>query len=247
MSDTLWVLVTALAGAAAGGLNALGGGGTFVALPALVAAGVPPVTANASSTVALVPAAVAGAWVLRRELAPVGGASTRALTGVSVLGGGLGAGLLLVLPAASFDAAVPWLLAFATLLLGCGRRLSDALGRALGRPVGMGPRTLLAGQFALALYGGYFGGAVGIMMPAVWGIGLGLDPAAGHPMRIAQVAAVYAGATALYLLASDALDTPALSPPCSRARWPAATRAPTWHAASPPGCCAPSSCPPPRP
>ncbi|MFH9070784.1 sulfite exporter TauE/SafE family protein [Streptomyces alboflavus] len=205
MSETLWVL---LAGFAAGGLNALGGGGTFVALPALVAAGVPPVTANASSTVALVPGAVAGAWVYRRELGPVGTVSTRALTGVSALGGGLGAGLLLMLPAASFEAAVPWLLAFATVLLACGRRVIGALSRGPGGPVALGPRAVLAAQFALAVYGGYFGGAVGIMMLALWSVGLGLDAAAGNPMRIAQVAAVYLTASALFLVASDALDTP---------------------------------------
>lgn len=62
-----------LVGVVAGALNAVGGGGTFVALPALVATGLSPVTANASSTMALVPGALAGAWVYRRELAPVGG------------------------------------------------------------------------------------------------------------------------------------------------------------------------------
>ncbi|GGR99172.1 hypothetical protein GCM10010252_42350 [Streptomyces aureoverticillatus] len=207
MSETLWVL---LAGVAAGGLNAVGGGGTFVALAALVAAGVSPVTANAATTIALVPGAAVGAWVCRRELAPVGPVSTRALTGVSVLGGGLGAGLLLALPAASFEAAVPWLLAFATLLLAVGRRVSAMIGDALGRPVGMGPRTVLAAQFVLAVYGGYFGGAVGIMMLALWGVGLGLDAAAGNPMRIVQVGAVYLSASALFLAASDALDAPLL-------------------------------------
>ncbi|MEW1925749.1 TSUP family transporter, partial [Streptomyces sp. NPDC088360] len=102
MSELLLVL---LAGVAAGALNSVGGGGTFVALPALVAVGLSPVTANASSTIALVPGAVASGWVYRRELAPVGATSTRALTVVSVVGGGLGALLLLTLPAASNDAA----------------------------------------------------------------------------------------------------------------------------------------------
>ena len=61
-----------LAGLAAGALNAAGGGGTFVALPALVAAGLPPVTANASTTVALLPGSVASAWTCRRDVRPVG-------------------------------------------------------------------------------------------------------------------------------------------------------------------------------
>ncbi|WNF01217.1 sulfite exporter TauE/SafE family protein [Streptomyces luomodiensis] len=199
-----------LAGVAAGVLNAMGGGGTFVALPALVAFGLPPVTANAVSRVALVPGAVASAWVYRRELTPVGPTSTKALTAISVIGGGLGAGLLLVLPAASFDAAAPWLLAFATVILASGRHLSRALSRALGRSVGMSSRAVLIGQFFLAVYGGYFGGAVGIMMMALWTIGLGLDAAVSNPIRIAQLAAIYLSATVLFLTASDALSAPLL-------------------------------------
>jgi uncharacterized membrane protein YfcA len=199
--ETVLVL---LAGVAAGALNAVGGGGTFVALPALVAFGLPPVTANALSRIALVPGAATSAWVLRRDVHPVGGTSTRALTATSVLGGAVGAGLLLVLPASSFDALAPWLLAFATVVLAFGRRLSRAVGRALD----MGPRAVLASQFALAVYGGYFGGAVGIMMLATWHLGLGLDPATGNPMRVTQLAAIFLSATGLFLIGSDALRTP---------------------------------------
>ncbi|WP_016823195.1 sulfite exporter TauE/SafE family protein [Streptomyces viridosporus] len=204
------VSLVLLAGVAAGVLNAMGGGGTFVAMPALVAFGLSPVTANAVSRVALVPGAVAGAWVYRRELTPVGPTFTKALTAVSATGGGVGVGLLLVLPASSFDAAAPWLLAFATVVLAFGRHLSRALSSVLGRSVGMSSRAVLIGQFFLAVYGGYFGGAVGIMMLALWSIGLGLDAAVSNPMRIAQLAAVYLSATALFLLASDALSAPLL-------------------------------------
>ncbi|MCX4671701.1 sulfite exporter TauE/SafE family protein [Streptomyces sp. NBC_01381] len=205
MPEILFVL---LAGVAAGALNSVGGGGTFVALPALVAVGLSPVTANASATIALVPGALASGWVYRRELAPVGTASMPALTAVSAVGGAIGAGLLLTLPAASFDAAVPWLLAFATLVLAFGRRLSRTLTTALGRPVGMSSRAILIGQFLLALYGGYFGGAVGILMLALWSIGLGIDTAAGNPVRVTQIAAMYLSATVLFLVASDALSAP---------------------------------------
>ncbi|MFI1568693.1 sulfite exporter TauE/SafE family protein [Streptomyces sp. NPDC020490] len=207
MTELLLVL---LAGVAAGVLNAMGGGGTFVALPALVAFGLSPVTANAVSRVALVPGAVASVWVYRREIAPVGVTSTRSLTTISVIGGGVGAGLLLVLPASSFGAAAPWLLAFATAILAFGRHLSQALSSSLGRSVGMSSRAVLIGQFFLAVYGGYFGGAVGIMMLALWSIGLGLDAAVSNPMRIAQLAAVYLSATVLFLIASDALGAPLL-------------------------------------
>jgi uncharacterized protein len=208
LGPVLESLLLLLAGVAAGALNAVGGGGTFVALPALVVAGLPPVTANAAATVALVPGSVASAWVYRHHVQPVGSTSTTALTAVSVAGGAAGAVLLLVLPAASFDAAVPWLLAFATVVLAFGRGAMRAVSRALGRPIGLGPRAVLVGQFVLAGYGGYFGGAVGILMLALWGIGLGLDAAVGNPMRVTQVAAVYLAASALFLVASDVLRTP---------------------------------------
>lgn len=205
MSELLLVL---LAGVAAGVLNAVGGGGTFVALPALVAVGLPPVTANAASTIALVPGSVAGAWVCRREIPQVGTVSATALSTTSALGGALGAGLLLALPSTTFDAAVPWLLAFATLVLAFGRRASATLARRATRQHALGPKALLLSQFLLSVYGGYFGGAVGILMLALWSLTLGLDPASANPMRIVQVAAAYLSASALFLLASDALVNP---------------------------------------
>ena len=139
---------------------------------------------------------------------PVGATSRRSLTAVSLLGGGLGAGLLLVLPAASFDAVVPWLLGFATLVLAFGRRLSERLAAVLGRPVGLSARAILAAQFVLAIYGGYFGGAVGILMLALWSVGLGLDTAVGNPMRVTQLTAVWSVAAVLFLLAADVLRDP---------------------------------------
>lgn len=204
----LALLALLCAGIAAGALNAVGGGGTFVALPALVAAGLAPVTANASATVALLPGALASAWTYRRTIVPVGDTPTRSLVVASVLGGGLGAGLLLVLPPVSFAAAVPWLLAFATVVLAFGRRATAALGAAMHRPLGLGSRAVLIAQFVLAIYGGYFGGAVGILMLALWSVGLGLDTAVGNPMRVTQIAAIYATATVLFLIAADVVHHP---------------------------------------
>lgn len=202
------ILIVIMAGLAAGALNAIGGGGTFVALPALVLIGMAPVTANAASTIALVPGAVASAWVYRHDIRPVGVASTRALTIVSVAGGGAGACLLLVLPSRSFSAAVPWLLAFATLLLLFGRPLTGYLRRTLDLYLTLSPAAILTGQFFLAVYGGYFGGAVGIMMLALWGVGLGIDTATGNPMRVVQVAAIYLSSATVFLVASPAARHP---------------------------------------
>ncbi len=78
---------------------------------------------------------------------------------------------------------------------------------------------MLIGQCLIAVYGGYFGGAVGILMMALWSVGVGLDPAAGNPMRVAQLAAIYLSATVLFLVASDALEDPRFSSPsCWSAR-----------------------------
>ena len=197
------MLLILLAGVAAGALNAVGGGGSFVALSALVAAGMPPVTANATTTVALLPGNATSAWVYRREVEGFAQPSPLRLTLASVLGGAIGAGLLLLLPSASFEAAVPWLLAFATIVLAFGKRLTQALR--LGTP---GPAAILAGQFVLSIYGGYFGGAVGLMMLAFWTTTTTLDPARGNPLRVIQVGAVYLTAAVIFLFAADVLAQP---------------------------------------
>src|SRR5580700_10802211 len=87
-----------IAGFAAGAMNALAGGGSFVSLPALIAAGVPSVQANASSTVALYPGGVVSAWAYRDNLGPVGAASLRSLLITTLFGGVIGALLLLGTP-----------------------------------------------------------------------------------------------------------------------------------------------------
>jgi uncharacterized membrane protein YfcA len=152
------------AGLLAGAMNAAAGGGSFVTLPALIAAGVPPVEANASSTVALCPGSLAAALAYRDDLTPIGGFPVRALIPVSLAGGLAGALLLLLTPARSFELIVPWLLLAGSLAFAFGGPAS----RALRRVVHIGPTALFVSQFVLGVYGGYFGGAVGIMMMATW-------------------------------------------------------------------------------
>ena len=147
-------------------MNALAGGGSFVSLPALIAAGVPSVQANASSTVALFPGGVASAWAYRDGLGPVGQVKLRFLFIVTLLGGVVGAVLLLSTPTTLFDMVLPWLLLMATVTLGFGR----SFGAWLRQRAQIRPPVVLAVQFALGIYGGYFGGAVGIMMMAIWGL-----------------------------------------------------------------------------
>lgn len=154
------------AGLVAGAMNALAGGGSFVSLLALIAAGVPSVQPNASSTVALFPGGVASAWAYRDGLESVGSASLRSLLITILFGGVTGAVLLLWTPITTFNFVLPWLPLLATLALSFGR----AVGEWLGRRWRIKPGAVLSIQFALGVYGGYFGGAVGIMMMAVWGL-----------------------------------------------------------------------------
>jgi uncharacterized membrane protein YfcA len=160
-----YVLV-AVAGLIAGAMNALVGGGSFVTLPALIAAGVPSVQANTSSTLALYPAQLTTAWAYREGLGPIGDLSLRSLLLSSFIGGAIGAVLLLSTPSQTFDVILPWLLAVTTLTLAFGRRLGESLRRRwhINAP------TVLLAQFGLGVYGGYFGGGVGIMMMAVWSL-----------------------------------------------------------------------------
>jgi uncharacterized membrane protein YfcA len=159
-------LLIAGAGLIAGAMNALAGGGSFVSLPALIAAGVPSVAANASSTVALFPGGAASAWAYRDGLGAVGAASLKSLLLITFAGGAIGAMLLLYTPVTIFDVVLPWLLLLATLALSLGQKLGERLRRRWH----IRPAAVLTIQFALAIYGGYFGGAVGIMMMAVWGL-----------------------------------------------------------------------------
>jgi uncharacterized membrane protein YfcA len=100
-------LLIAGAGLIAGAMNALAGGGSFVSLPALIAAGVPSVAANASSKVALFPGGAASAWAYRDGLGAVGAASLKSLLVTTLAGGAIGAMLLLCTPVTIFDVVLP--------------------------------------------------------------------------------------------------------------------------------------------
>jgi uncharacterized membrane protein YfcA len=150
----------------AGVMNAVAGGGSFLTFPALVFTGVPSIVANASSAVALMPAAAASAWGFRDHLRDFEGVSLRALVAMSLVGGVAGALLLLLTPQRLFDGVIPWLMLTATVAFVFGPRLTPLLRRV----VRIGAKTLVAVQLLIAVYGGYFGGAVGIMMLSAWSL-----------------------------------------------------------------------------
>jgi uncharacterized membrane protein YfcA len=207
---TLFLFLAAFFG---GALNAVAGGGSFIALPALIFAGVPPVSANATTTLALWPGSLSSAWAYRREVA-----ATRrwivALGGVSLAGGLIGGLLLLRTTDASFLRLLPWLLLIAAITFTFAGRVQDFLRRrhpggsaqhlggsaqhlgdsaqhpggsaqhlagsaqhpggspqhlgGSGQPLGGSAQHLwpLLFQLLIAIYGGYFGGGMGIMMLA---------------------------------------------------------------------------------
>jgi uncharacterized membrane protein YfcA len=165
-----WALlfVTALIG---GCLNAVAGGGTFLTFPALIFQGVPPVNANATSTVALWPGQWASIAAYRRELAKHDRALIAVLASASVAGGLTGSVLLLVTPQTTFVRIIPFLLLTATLLFAFGRNIVIALSRRSGPPTPWQSRprpVIWLAQFVMAVYGGYFGGGLGILMLAAF-------------------------------------------------------------------------------
>lgn len=168
-----WELAAiALAGLAAGFVNALAGSGTLITFPTLLAFGVPPLTANVTNNVGLVPGAVSGAIGWRHELAGQGSRVLRLLS-AALLGGLTGAGLLLVLPDEAFAAVVPALIGLGVLLVALQpvitRRVagSDLARRGVSRDAWwLWPMVTVTG-----VYGGYFGAAQGVLLMAVLGLG----------------------------------------------------------------------------
>ena len=164
-----------LAGVAAGTINTVVGSGTLITFPTLLAFGVPPVTANVSNTIGLVPGSLSGAIGYRRELVGQRGRLLRLGT-ASFIGGVTGAVLLLVLPAAAFDAVVPVLIGLGCVLVVLQPRISAAVSaRAAARgrevhPHGAGWVWILV--LLTGVYGGYFGAAQGVLLMAVLGVGL---------------------------------------------------------------------------
>ena len=149
---------------AAGVINSLAGGGSFLTFPSLVFAGVPAVAANASSTVALVPASLTAALGYRSDIRQVDGRSITSWFVVSVLGGSLGATLLLITSDRTFRHIAPWLLLFATLMFAFGPQISIVLRGRLHANKAL----MLAILFPTTVYGGYFGGGMGIILLAAF-------------------------------------------------------------------------------
>jgi hypothetical protein len=167
--DTGTIVLLAGAGFVAGAVNAVAGGGSLVSFPALLAAGYPSVTANVTNAVAVLPGYVGGSLAYRSELAGQAG-RVRALAATSALGAAAGAALLLSSPASLFEAIVPWLILAACGLLALQPRAAIVAERHRHRHR-RGSRVVLhTALFLAAVYGGYFGAGLGIVLLAVLGV-----------------------------------------------------------------------------
>jgi uncharacterized protein len=204
----LEAIAIGLAGLAAGTINTVVGSGTLITFPTLLAFGVPPVTANVSNNIGLVPGSVSGVIGYRRELE---GQRPRILRiGVaSLFGGLLGAVLLLVLPDGAFSAIVPVLVGLGIGLVVFQTRISrwvatrqEASGAAPhDRVVGawwVRPAVLLAGT-----YGGYFGAAQGVLLMGILGVGLPEDLQRLNALKNVLAAIVNAVAGLLFAIVAD--------------------------------------------
>lgn len=167
MDPLLAYPLLAIAAFAAGVLNAVAGGGSFLTFPVLVFTGVPPIVANATSALAVSPGYLGSTMGFRTELRALPAARLRRETLLSAVGGVAGALLLLITPSHLFTGIVPWLLLFATVLFAAGPTLASWL-RTSAAGSDAAPRWRDPALLAVAVYGGYFNGGLGILLMALY-------------------------------------------------------------------------------
>ncbi|AKU24433.1 sulfite exporter TauE/SafE family protein [Massilia sp. MB5] len=191
------IVLIAAAGLFAGVQNALAGGGSFITFPALLLAGLNPLAANMTSTIAMFPSQATSAVAGRKLVDDVGPLTFRQMFLISVVGGVLGAILLRITPPTFFARLVPWLVLFATSMFAWGAFRKQPMHAASSMPKGL----LVLVQSCIAIYGGYFGGGIGFLMLAALTI-------AGQQIRAATATknmlamAMNAAATAIFAFSS---------------------------------------------
>ncbi|WP_067483892.1 sulfite exporter TauE/SafE family protein [Actinomadura hibisca] len=194
------------AGIAAGGINTIVGSGSLITFPTMVALGFPPVVANVSNNIGLVPGSVTGAYGYRQELKGQQGRLLR-LGSASMLGALVGATLLLGLPAEAFQVIVPALIVIALILVVVQPRVQKwVLSRRENHSPHGGP-WLWAGVLGAGMYGGYFGAAQGIVLIALLGIALDDDLQRVNAAKNVLSAIVNGSAAVLFIGMSVFSDT----------------------------------------
>ena len=184
------------------------GAASLISFPILLAVGLPPVVANASNTVGLVPAGIGGAIGYRRELA-AHPALARMVIATSAVGAVLGAFLLLRLPAAVFESIVPWLILFACALVGLQpvisgwvRGRADRLGHTPRDRQTMSPPVMVVSTI-MGIYGGYFGAGQGVMMVAFLALGIDVELKVINALKTLAVFAANVVASIVFIAIAD--------------------------------------------
>ncbi|MEA3177852.1 MAG: uncharacterized protein QOI59_1375 [Gammaproteobacteria bacterium] len=186
-----------LASVWAGAQNALAGGGSFITLPLLILSGMSPRAANITSTIALFPGQVASGWTGRSLAGGAAGLSLRTLVIISLVGGALGAALLLVTSPAFFARLLPWLILFATIVFAWG-----SFGPRREDPQHLGAVGVTAAQLCISVYGGYFGGGIGFLMLAAL-TASGVTMRAAGATKNVLAAVMNASAVAIFVFSPD--------------------------------------------
>jgi uncharacterized membrane protein YfcA len=186
--DAFHIIVLILAGAVAGVMNSIAGGGTLVTFPTLIYVGLPSIAANATSTVALLPATFGGAVGYRNKIRTII-PWLKLFVPVSLLGGLIGGVLLVQTPTKTFDSMVPFLILFATILFMARSSFVQFFGSrvAAAREAPRSKKWVYGAvffQFCVSVYGGYFGAGIGILMLASLGV-LGFEDI--HEMNTLKV------------------------------------------------------------
>lgn len=187
-----------LAGIWAGTQNALAGGGSFVTLPALMFAGLSPFAANLTSTVALFPGQITTGLANRKMVSDAPKLPFRALFVISLVGGALGAALLLNTPDKFFARLLPWLVMFATLVCVWG----NFIRKPAQEKISLGGKGTAITQFGIAIYGGYFGGGIGLLMLAALTMA-GMQTRIAAATKNVLAGVMNASAVALFVFSPD--------------------------------------------
>jgi uncharacterized protein len=190
-------LILFVAAFVGGALNSLAGGGTLVTFPALLFVGLNPIEANASSVVALFPGAFTAAWAYRRSILAIREFNVWQVLVLSLVGGLIGALLLLHTPISIFADLVPSLIMFATVVFAVGNFAPlEAVRR-----IKLGPRAALIALFVIAIYGGYFGGGIGFLMLAAFTLFGMRDINAMNGLKMALVGIMTISAIVAFIVA----------------------------------------------
>jgi uncharacterized protein len=198
----LEALLVLVAGVWAGAINTLVGSGSLVTFPVLLAVGYPPLTANISNNLGVVPGSISGAYGYRRELRGQRGRLLR-FAPASALGGVAGAVLLLALPASAFEAIVPVFVAAGVVLVVLQPRINRRLARRRAQEAhGHGGRPALVATGLTGVYGGYFGAAQGVLLLAILGIAIDDDPQRVNALKVVLAGLVNFVAAIVFVIAA---------------------------------------------